>query len=178
MLDNKILYAVTYLFLFGFTNLSYAFTVDFSCLNCQEKVTVPLGASNTMIPAEFFILLFIGFIISLFPLIKNFIHKKPNMSNSMVSTIMILLSCGYFISTAIDKTYKKELVGQYSYENKQLNFVMLNNELINTTNNHKIQAIGRYLYDEQDDIYFLLQNNNFYIVNFDKNTVYKLAKII
>lgn len=39
-------------------NMSYAFTKDFVCENCAEKVMVPFAASNTYQLVFFFIFLF------------------------------------------------------------------------------------------------------------------------
>lgn len=161
-------------FLFFHLTVANAFTTQFSCENCKESISVPLVASNFFVPEWMYLLLLFALVLYILKTVRSF-KNGPQPRDYVIFFIFFILLGAAFISSYLDNVQKENFAGHYAFKDKKLSFVIKNKKLFNDQNS-QVELIGSYLYDEQNNLYILRSDSNYYVVDFKKNTVHLLKK--
>lgn len=167
---------ITFIVLSIFYSVSYAYMAVYSCSNCDETINVPIGGSNFDAAILYLFFLPISLLLCL-QLLWRLIKKQKIEDKHIFGFLsIIIISFAYFLQSHIETEYKSSFAGNYTYENKEINYVMNNNQLINQHTQHSARIIGAYIYNEDDNQYIFGKKDQFYLVDFNHHIVYKLTK--
>lgn len=181
---KKILPSLSLSILF-LSNTAFAFTTEMKCTN-NERIMVPLGASNSFIPNYFFYLmigisLFMLFIFALKAVYKKIKKQQLDSKNIYGLKVFSILSIIFILAFGASNYYEtlkmEDFAGVYKNGDKTIEFVMKGGHLINSNSNSRVEYLGAYFLDKSERLLILREDSDYYSIDFKNQRCEKLVRV-